>query len=161
QPSQALDRVDHENDSAIATEPNDSGQVDPVTARKLYPAYGDYAGAAVREAQQFGGVYSAVALWRHSKHNASLRLQPHPGIHVGRKFDITSDHVIARIPINAVGDCRDRRRGIAHKGDFMRASTDEPGGISPDPPCRVLPVLVIDRAVLSQVVYHAGHRPAH
>ena len=60
-------------------------------------------------------------------------LQGDPGIHVGGKFLVGDDEVVARGPGDPVGHQGDSLGGVLGEGDFFRLGPDQAGDQPPDP----------------------------
>src|SRR5262249_57233844 len=98
--AQALNRVDDEQNVAIAAVTSDRDQVVAKPAGEFDEAQGDDAGAVVDQRQNLFGIKAAIAFARHSHLDAEFAFDPHPRDDVGREFAIGGDYGVAFAPID-------------------------------------------------------------
>ena len=51
----------------------------------------------------------------------------HPGINICRIFHSAANHLVTRVPIQAIGDKREAFAGIFDEGDFVRTGVNQFG----------------------------------
>ncbi|MCG3161757.1 MAG: hypothetical protein JMDDDDMK_02966 [Acidobacteria bacterium] len=127
------------------------GEVVAEPAGEFDEAQSDGSRAVINQAQNLFGFQTAIALARHLHFNAEFAPDPHPGDDVGREFAIGGDDVVARAPINAIGDHRQASRGVRREGNLVGAGVDQLAGEFARVSNRVKPVAEINRAVFQHI----------
>src|SRR6266851_1508684 len=102
-------------------------KVSAETRRILDVANGNQPGSSINQPYQLFQIDSTFSLFTHSHFDTQPVSNPQPGINVGRKFVAESYEVIARAPVEAIRDCRETVRSVAHECDLLRTCTEHAG----------------------------------